>query len=62
MTIRELREKHLLTLSEMAKKLNVSTTAVLAWEKGTQVMSFRNRRKCLEVFGVDPLGCRGGEK
>ena len=53
MTIREFRERQLLTLQDIADKTNSTLASVVRWEQG-QVMSFRKRKKFLEVFGFDP--------
>ena len=55
MTIREIREEHLLTVKEMADALGITPGAVSNWEKGKQKMSYKNRKKCIEVFGIDPM-------
>ena len=55
MDIKQIRMEHLLTLAEMAEKLDSSIISVFNWEQGKTVMSFKKRRKCIEVFGIDPL-------
>ena len=55
MRLRELREERLLTLQEVADMTDSSIASVSNWEAGRQKMSFKKRKRFLEVFGVDPF-------
>ena len=55
MNIKQIRMEHLLTQKQMAEKLESSLISVFNWEHGLTTMSFKKRKKCIEVFGIDPL-------
>lgn len=49
MDIKKLREKLLLTQSEFAKLVGVSTNTVVSWENGKHKPSMRHLRKIKEL-------------
>lgn len=51
--IKFLREKNGWTVSELAEKLNLPSSAVEAWESGINIYSVENIRDLAMVFGVD---------
>lgn len=50
--LKELREKHNLTIKEMADKLGFSYFNYFRYEKGTRTMSFEILIKICKVFNV----------
>ena len=57
-TLRELRDKNVLTLQELAEKCGVSKTIVWQWEQGTAMPRPAHIRKLAAVFGIDPAQMR----
>lgn len=54
MTLKELRESHLMTQMEAAAFCGVTVTTVSNWERGEQVPRFPQMRKLAELFKLSP--------
>ncbi len=50
--VKELREKHQMTQTDLAQKLNVSKSVISAYEKGIRSPSFKVLKDICEVFGI----------
>ena len=48
--LKAVREKKKMTILELSKKLNVSSSAVYSWENGTRTPSYKNMSKISALF------------
>lgn len=53
MTLRELRLRKFLNVTQLAKRLGVSKQTVWLWERGEWKPSIENLKKLHEIFGDD---------
>ena len=53
-TVRELRERRLLTQGELAEALGVSVGAISQIERGVTRPRFKLARRICEFFGIEP--------
>lgn len=54
MSLRRLREQHVLTQGELAKEVRVSGSIIGKWERGESMPTPRNIRKLAAFFGLEP--------
>lgn len=57
MTLKELREKRLMSVPELAKMTGIGTNSIYRWEKGLNIPNMRNRRRLVKALGEEVLKC-----
>jgi len=61
-TLRELRERKLLTQAELADKLGVTAGAISQIERGVTRPRFKLTRRIGEFFGIEPTELEFGDQ